>query len=219
MCNPLAALAVGAIGAGFQAVQQQKYVKKQQSAEQEWAAYQRQMRALENDRQEAMRKRAESARQGALDEMDPISQTERRETEEARLQEDYRPGTEQVDEANFADQLLSGQASAGSLFKDDFASRVVESSKSAQERIDALARLQSFGGSFGGLGTTNPIIFDDQGALINLQNEQRRGSLAAYNAEKAVDPIRYNPPSGGGLGGIFSSLLSKGAYGAGTMGV
>ena len=78
----------------------------------------------------------------------------------------------------------------------------------------ALARVSSYGESFGGLGTTNKEALATSGRGIDAANEMRRGSLSAWGAEKAIDPVQvsYSNP----LGEAFATALQVGTQGLGN---
>jgi hypothetical protein len=109
--------------------------------------------------------------------------------------------------------MLSGQQYGGDVFQSDLAKKLSDAAASAKQRIGALATVGSYGGSFGGLGTINPINQAASGAGIDLQNEKRRGSLAAYGTERAVDPqqIAYSNP----IADVASGFLGAGMQGVG----
>jgi hypothetical protein len=58
------------------------------------------------------------------------------------------------------------------------------------------------------------LLQQEAGAGIDKFNEFRRGSLGAFGAEKAVDPVQidFRPSS---MGDIFATALSLGAQGMG----
>src|SRR5262245_59171295 len=229
MCDPRAVIMGGLSAASSVrgAMAQQKAVKKQEAANNQWMAYQRQQRVEENARQEQMRQQAEAARQGSLQDMDPTAREKSRTAEETRLDQVLQddPGTK-ADESktapgNQADvnaALLSGQATGAQEFTADLASRVSKATQDARTRIKALAGVQSFGGTVGGMQTTGAEALQrgDQG--ITLANDLRRGSLSAYGAAQAVDPIQYNPTSNP-WGGIANALAGiAGQRGGFTLG-
>lgn len=226
MCDPvsltLASTAIGAVGSVASSVGQAKAQKKQQQEVNAWQRTQTQNRIAEQGRQEELRQQADIERVQGLEQMSGEAQAKRQSEEEARLT-DYLQGqgeaanvsgTTPVAEADRA--MLSGQAGGEPAFKEDLAKKINESSKDARQRIAALARVSSYGESFGGLGTTNPLIQQAASSAIDRQNEFRRGSLGAYNVERAVDPVQvtYQPSP---LADVFSTALQVGTSGLGSM--
>ena len=74
---------------------------------------------------------------------------------------------------------------------DSLTTQVNQATAQARERIQALATANSYGGSFGGLGTTVPITFAQGGNDINLANSIRQGNLKTYGVQQQVQPIQY----------------------------
>ena len=70
-------------------------------------------------------------------------------------------------------------------------SQVNQATAQARSRIQALATANSYGGSFGGLGTTVPIQFAQGGNDINELNAIRQGNLKTYGVQQQVQPINY----------------------------
>jgi hypothetical protein len=227
MCDPvslsIASTVVGAAGTAANAFGQMGAQKKQKQEVDLWQAKQKQDRVAEQGRQENLRQQAEAAQQAGAQQVGGEGQTERQGKEEARLA-DYLLGQSEASTASpesgappvaAADAtLLSGQQGGDENFQTDLAKKVHESSKGAEQRIKALARVSSFGESFGGLGRDNPILQAQAGQGIDLANEKRRGSLGAFEREKAVNPVQvtYTPSP---LASIFSQALSFGSMGMG----
>jgi hypothetical protein len=199
-----------------------KAQKKQAQEVQSWTKQQSQFRQQEQARQEGMRQEASAAQQQGLEAISAENQAKRQTEEEQRLAaylegqgEAAQPtGTTPVSEADKA--MLTGQQGGDTEFKADMAKKINEASKTAKQRIGALARVASFGESFGGLGTTNPLLQQATGSAIDRQNEFRRGSLGAYNVERAIDPVQvtYTPSP---MADVFSTALSFGAQGLGNL--
>jgi hypothetical protein len=57
-----------------------------------------------------------------------------------------------------------------------------------RDRIKALGTMNSYGDSLMGLGTENPLAFQRSGWDINQANNFRKGSLQAFQVEKAIQP-------------------------------
>jgi hypothetical protein len=229
MCDPTV-LAIGSTIAGVagQAANyfgQQSAQNKQEDAYNEWAAQQSKNRALENSRQEGFRKDAQAAQQQGLQDVGADAQKRAQETEEQRLG-DYLQGKDQQAAPDpsapisIADKTLSGQqdtgAGPGDQFQSDLATKINQATAASKQRIQALARVSSYGGSQGGLDTVTSEALRKSGSGIDVTNDLRRGSLGAYGIEQAVNPkqISYTPSP---LAGVASSLFSIGTQGLGSM--
>jgi hypothetical protein len=201
---------------------QRSAAKKQQGEVNAWQQQQRKDRAAEQIRQEDLRKEAEKAQQKGVQDLSGDSQVRRQQEEEARLST-YLQGQGDANatpEADIGPQatadtaMFSGQQDGDTVTKSDLAKKISEASSSAQQRIKSLAKVSSYGESFGGLGTENPLLQQEAGAGIDMANEFRRGSLGAFNVEKAVDPVQVSfTPSP--MADIFSTALSLGSQGMG----
>jgi len=222
MCDPLSLgmLAIGVAGTAANSIGQMNAAKKQEEAYNTWAAQQKTNRANENLRQQEFREGAEAARQQGVADLDADNQKKVQAEEEARLASLYSeegtitaPATGTAPSAS--DAALAGQqAAGGQVFQDDLARGLADAAASAKQRIGALATVNSYGGSYGGLGTVNPIALQESGSGIDEANEYRRGSLSAYGVEQAVDPeqITYTPSP---IASIASSFLGAGMQGLG----
>lgn len=225
MCDPFSMIAmVGSLAsAAVNYSQQSSMMSKQAQANAEWVAYQRQKSQEEWQRQEQLRQRAEAARQESLQKLDPEAQKQNLKTEQDRLTKDITPQDLQniPDSGNMpvaADKLLSGQQKLSEPAAQDLASKVTQASRDARSRIQALAELTSYGGSQFSLQNTANRTFQAAGQNINLAGNERQGSLAAYGAEKQVQPrqIIATPSLLGGLSGSLAQIAGKGAGGAGA---
>lgn len=182
------AAVAGAAGTAIQVANQISTANKNQRAMDDWTVYQNQMRRQETNRQEDMRQNADKARQEGLQEIAPEAMVQTQADEAERLNEDL--GTA-ADKINVSDALLSGQQSGSQVFQDTLSSKLADAATQARSRIKALANLQAFGGSSGGLDYTTQKNLLDTGNRIDLENNKRSSSLGAYGAEKAVNPKQY----------------------------
>lgn len=213
MCDPISigiASAVGSIAstAGSYMIQQRQ-MESQNRANEAWRSYQKQQRDAENQRQEALRQKAEAARAEGVDALAPKNQQDAQAAEEARLTEDYSANTSVNEDAG--SKLLSGQQLGGQEFQTDVAKRLNTASQDARKRIAALATVQSYGGSFGGLQNRNAEVLAKSDQGINLANNMRQGSLSAYNLAKGVNPPQYGPATDpfGGVAGTLAGIAGK----------
>lgn len=224
MCDPLTlgALAVGAAGTAANSVGQAKAARKQEEAYNQWAANQKKIRANENVRQDELRGQAQASQQQGVADISADAQAKAQAEEQARLaallseQGAVKPTGTPTAPAAVADAALSGQQYGGEVFQSDLARGIADAAASAKQRIGALATVQSYGGSYGGLGTRNPLVQQEAGSGIDLANAGRKGSLGAYESERAVDPmqISYSNP----VADVASQFLGVGLQGLGGMG-
>ena len=218
MCDPVSmiglALSVGMAYANYAA--QEDMANQQQAANDSWVDYQRRQAADFQRRDEALRKNAEAARSSSLEELSPDKQKKAQENEEARLKEDLSSedlaNLEKGDPNALASRMLSGQEGAGDYAKTNIQAQIQQAAIEARKRIQALAAVQSYGGSQFGLTNRANTILNASGQDIRLAGNERAGELAAYNVAKAVEPIKIVQHGGQSLG----SMAGAGAQVAGT---
>lgn len=222
MCDPLTlgTLAIGAAGTAANSIGQMNAQKKQESEYNAWTKQQSQARNAENQRQTQLREKAELSRQQGVEDIAADSQAKAQSEEADRLaammqgEGEVKPTADPAAPASIADERLTGTESGGEVFQSDLAAQLSNAAKSAKQRITALANVNSYGDSWGGLGTRNPLAFAESGRGIDESNNARKGSMGAYSAEQAIDPtqISYSNP----LADIASSFLGVGLQGAGA---
>jgi hypothetical protein len=186
-------------------------IRKQEDANNQWMMMQQQQRRQEQARQEQLREQAESARAATVQDMTAENQMTAQSAEQARLQEKL-GGNEPAPDPNAAaaqtsanDALLSGKAMGGTEFNADMGARISKATADARSRIRALAQVQSFGGTSGGLQTRNALELNEGEQGINLANNLRQGSLSAFGAVQNIEPPIMKPVSNP-WGGIASAL-------------
>lgn len=202
MCDPLTAVAAaGAVAsagasmyegsqaaAGLQATQDA-----QNQANAAWVAYQTRIHNEQAQAEDEARNKATAAQQDTLNKISPTAQVQQQGTEQQRLNTLYTqagPGTGE-NPSDPSSMLLSGESSGNQNFMDNLTTQVNQATAAARKRIAGLATASSYGGSFGGLGTTVPITLAQGGNEINLQNAIRQGNLKTYGVEQQVQPIQY----------------------------
>src|SRR4051812_34386715 len=124
MCDPMGAIGlVFSIGSAVMQMQaQQDLISKQNSANDQWLAYQRMKSRAETARQETARKTADTSRVEALSDLDAKKQTEAQLTEQQRLEKDY--GGENINAQPSGEQLVGDQlmtGGAGSKIQEHYA--------------------------------------------------------------------------------------------------
>ena len=186
-------------------------VRKQEDANNQWMQMQQQQRRQEQARQEQLREQAESARAATVQDMTAANQEQAQSKEQARLEEKLGGTEPPPDQGAVASQtdanaaLLSGKAMGGTEFNADMGSRISKATADARSRIRALAQVQSFGGTQGGLQTRNALELNEGEQGINLANNLRQGSLSAFGAVQNIEPPIMKPVSNP-WGGIASAL-------------
>jgi hypothetical protein len=212
MCDPLTAVAalgsVASAGMGLYEGQQASSQiaatrDAQNQANANWVAYQKQAQA-----EDAARNKATTAQQDTLSQVSPQAQAATQTTEQQRLNSLYtQPGAGGAQQGTAQGSLLSGESSGDQTFMGNLTNQVNQATSAARQRIAALATAGSYGGSFGGLGTTVPIAFAQGGNDINLQNAIRQGNLKTYGVQQQVQPIQYTV----GPGTTATEGIAKGA--------
>jgi hypothetical protein len=202
--------------------------KKQQEALRHWYMQQMAFRAMEQGRQEHFRNQADTSRLNTLyGDVSNIAQKGKALAEEGRLTNEYWQGTsaaapsasDAAIRAGVQAGALTGQSGGGKEFTSDLARRLNNAAQDSRSRIKAMATLGSYGNSLQGLGTENPLAFARSAADINMFNNFRKGSLAAYGIEKAIEPqqIGYRQPMASmglqALGGALSGMGGGGGEG------
>ncbi len=219
MCLPMAALSAvaGLAGTALQVGMQMNASKKQEQANNDWANYQRQQRLQESSRQDAARMQADAARVEGLKEVAPEAMVQTQANEATRLNQELQ---QPVDNINVSDALLSGQQRGSQVFNDALGAKLADATSKARDRIKALASLQAFGGSSGGLEMATQNALQKTGNKIDLANNIRSGSLSAYGSAKAVNPVQYFGAGQGAsmIGGLSNALVGYAGQKAGTSG-
>lgn len=214
MCAPMAIGIIGAVisaAAGFASMQaQQSAMRKQEQANQQWAAYQRRERAEAWQREEQYRQQAENARQSTMQEMEAGKQKEAQGKEEERLRQDITPEDIRPDEQGMVpigDELLRGTGGGDPMVTGDLQKKINNAAVESRKRIANLATIQSYGGSQFGLQNRAQDLFNKSGQDIRFQGNLRQGNLGALGVAGQVEPLRIqSTPSS--FGGIASSLAS-----------
>ena len=211
MCDPISIIGLGfSIGMSIYNMQQQQDMANQQeAANSQWVAYQRKQAQDYQKRDENLRRNAEAARSGSLEELAAPKQTAAQESESARLQKELTPeetaNMAEGDPNALASAMFTGQKNGSEYMQSAIQGHIQKAAIDARKRIAALADVQSYGGSQYGLTNRANTIFNTAGQDIRLAGNERAGQLAAYNIAKAVEPIRISQYSGGAAGGLANA--------------
>ena len=219
MCDPMSLIFGGLSAAASVASSsvQANAVKKQEQANNQWMMMQQQQRRLEESRQEQLRQQAEAARGATVQDMTASNQETERGKEQERL-ETALGGDDPAADPNAAREqasanaaLLSGKDLGGREFAADMGSRISKATSDARSRLRALAQVQSFGGTMGGLQTRNALELNQGEQGINLANNLRQGSLSAFQAMQAIEPPMMKPVSNpwGGIASALGGMVGK----------
>jgi hypothetical protein len=226
MAAPL--LGAGAsVGSGLIEMQNRQKAQQQQRQNiDNWYAYQAAQRQMEYGRQNKLRIEADTSRMKTLNNVGGIGQKSMQQTEEARLAPELMRGTSAASSAPTASPgsitagsqpgALTGQSGGDSVFTSDLARRLNNAAQDSRQRIQALAGMSSYGDSFGGLGTMIPMEFGQSASDINMANNFRKGSMAAYDVAKQVAPQQVNyrqSPAAMGLSALGGALSGMGGGG------
>lgn len=222
MCDPISIIGLGfSIGMSIYNMQQQQDMANQQeSANAQWVAYQRRQAQEYQKRDEALRRNAEAARSGSLEELTVAKQSEAQEKEAERLKteltsEDIANQAE-GDPNALASAMFSGQKNGSEYMQSAIQGHIQKAAVEARKRIAALAEVQSYGGSQYGMTNRANVIFNTAGQDIRMSGNQRAGQLAAYNVAKAVEPIRITQYGGSAAGGLAQAGASIAGSGLGN---
>lgn len=217
MCDPLVGgLITGALSLGGgmyeasqQAAAEQDLMDKQNAANAQWVAYQNQIHKQQVAAEETQRTQANTARESTLANFTPQAQEAQQSAEAQRLNTLYTsPQTQSPTNASPTSMLLSGESSGNKNFMDNLTQQVNTATSQARGRIASLATANSFGGSFGGLGTTDPIEMQQGANQINLSNAIRNANLKTYGVEQQVQPVNYTMGASFGSQGALGKTLA-----------
>jgi len=185
---------------------QQAAQEKQKQSYDEWFARQEKNRAEQSKKQEQARQLAEQARAQTVEDASGENVAKVQGDEAARLAGELRNassltadsgggGTAGIDTSIADKYLLSGQPTSSDgneTFSTDLAANLNQASREAKERIGHLATAQSYGGSSQGFDRYLADIFQRSGQEIDRRNEGRRGDLAVYGIQQAVEPVQWS---------------------------
>jgi hypothetical protein len=230
-------MAAGLLGTGANmagSIMDMNAKKKAQAQQQQnmnnWYMGQAALRHQEMMRQSNLGFQAGNAfRQNLYDTAGGLAQASQQQKEQNRLQQAYAGGTSASEYAKPASDAsiqagsqrgaLAGQSGGDGEFRTDLARRLNNAAGDARNKIAALATMNSYGDSQYGLGNVVPLGFQQAGWDINKFNNFRRGSLNAYQVEKAIEPtqVQHNGSPGAmaakAAGGLLSGLGGGGGGG------
>lgn len=216
ICDPisLGAAAVSAAGGLVSGISQQNQVNAQNRANQMAAEASRKARMAELERQKGFEKEAVATWDKSLEGLAPEDQAGRQEEAVRNFLTEF----DAREDPATAGQFLSGQRLAGEEARGEIARRTAEASAEARRRVEALARLSSYGTAESG----NRAILGDGSNQLQLLNGLRRGSLGVSQQEQSI-PAATVPAGSGqmvgtalqGLGSVMAGVnFSGGAPGA-----
>lgn len=118
---------------------------------------------------------------------------------------------------------IAGSKQGGGVFQADLAAKTARAARGARKEINALAGLSSYGGSYGGLGSVNPLLLQNSGNAIDFRNNLRKGDMQVYNVQRQIPATQYkyrqSPMAGlGGMVGKGMSSLGQSMGGGGGLG-
>jgi len=198
-------MALTAAGTMYNNNVQKKAAKAQMKANQDARSAANRLRLAEFERQDALKKQSFDRLDENIEHKTRESQDEQLDAERQRVETLY---NENIQDATTNNLLLTGMQNAGTNFQEAAAKKLADTSADTRRRLNALARLQSYGGS----KRQNQYATVDTNRDIGTVNNFRRGSLSTTNAGRQA--ILNNPAqvqSG-------STLLGDIMIGAGTVG-
>ena len=224
MCDPtvlaIGSTVAGLAGSAVSAIGQSQAADEQKKAYDEWAAQQHANRVAAAAKSEEDRKQADAARAQGLQDVSATNQTANQSAEQARLDAYLNGQSPASTEANpspataVSDARLSGAQGGDQVFQSDLSSKLDQAKADSKKRIAALATVGSYGGSFGGLDNTVSEAFTKSGQGIDRANDFRRGDMAVYETQKAINPLQYTYTPGP-LASLSSTALQFGTQGLG----
>jgi hypothetical protein len=180
---------------------------KQKQSYDEWFAQQEKNRVEQGKQQEHARQLADQARAQTVNDVSGPVAAQAQGAEADRLAAELRssspltadapaagdPGAAGVTTSAADPYLLSpSQGENSDAFKSDLASKIHTASLAAKERIKNMAAVGSYTNSSQGLDRYFSKMFQRSGQGIDLQNEKRRGDLAVYGIQQAVQPVAWS---------------------------
>jgi len=175
MCNEtLIGMAMAGTGAMMNSRSQAAVIKKQNASSS--AAFEASdiLRVAELERQDALGEQSKDVWRENLETKSVANQIDQQDAERQRVEQLY---TENIADATTNNALLSGQQNAGTNFQEVAARTLAEVSRDTRQRLNALARLHSYGGS----DKLNEYAAVNTNRGIGTINNYRQGSLGATN--------------------------------------
>lgn len=186
---------------------QNRAIREQDAANQQWMDYQRKQTERATARDDELRSRNEASLGRYLDQADETSRLENIDAETERLTGLYDAGLEEsVAVGPSGDAVMSDAGGFGSReFRDAVGGEVSRALADARERMSALARASAYGGSYGGMGTTQSEALADAGSSMALVNEMRGRNAQTLGRYQEVQPEQLQFQSSG-LGELMSGI-------------
>ena len=203
-------------------IQQSNAADQQKKAYDDWAQQQHANRVAAAAKDEQDRQIASQSQQQGLQDVSAQSQKTAQQSEQDRLSSYLQGQQPSSTESNpspttaVSDARLSGAQGGDSLFQSDLSSKLDQAKADSTKRINALAAVSSYGNSFGGLDNTVSNAFSKAGQGIDMANDFRKGDMAVYGTQQAVNPLQYTY-SPGPLPALSSAALQFGTQGLGKM--
>ena len=223
MCDPtvlaIGSTVAGLAGSAVSSIQQSNAADQQKKAYDDWAQQQHANRVAAAAKDEQDRQMASTAQQQGLQDVSAKSQGDAQTAEQTRLNsylQGQQPASTETNAPTASSDASLGGAAATTRFSNDLSAKLDKASADSKQRIAALATVGSYGGSFGGLDNTVSKAFSNAGGGIDMANDFRKGDMAVYGTQQAVNPLQYtyNP---GPLPALSSAALQYGTQGIGKM--
>ena len=225
MCDPtvlaIGSTVAGLAGSAVSSIQQSNAADQQNKAYNDWAAQQHANRVAAAQKDEQDRQIASTAQQQGLQDVSAKSQSADQTAEQSRLSsylQGNQPASTETNAPTAASDASLGGAvgSDDKVFANDLSTKLDKASADSKQRINALATVGSYGGSFGGLDNSVSQAFSKAGGGIDMANDFRKGDMAVYGTQQAVNPLQYTYDPGP-LPALSSAALQYGTQGLGKM--
>jgi hypothetical protein len=211
LCDPISAIALAgsAIAAGVNYEGQQQTMAAQQSANDQWVAYQQAASAKELAQDTALRQQATATMNNTLQQVSPASQAANQQAAASNLNAAMMAGNPAAPDSNVAVLGQGAGSGAPTSVTSDMAQRVTAAAREAQGRIAALAGVTSYGSGYNDMGEQANAAITAGNQAINLTSDMRAGDVAALKVAQNVQPVQY--VQGSNLAGTIATQLANAA--------
>jgi hypothetical protein len=224
MCDPvtIGSAVLTAAGTMYNSNTQKKAAKAQRNASNNALAASNQLRDAERGRQDAFAAKTRARFDENLGKKTLENQETQLDSERQRVETLY---NENIPDATTNNSLLSGQQNAGANFDTAAAKSLADSSADTRRRLNALARLQSYGGSqqlndFARISTNRDIGTTANNAGNSLATNSRARNSAMRNPAQVTSGSTTlgDIMMGAGQAGMFAGAAGWNPFGGASTG-
>jgi len=219
MCDPvtIGSLALSAGGTMYNNRTQKKAASAQQKASNDALAASNSLRFAERGRQDAYAAKLKERFNTNLGEKSLDKQTAQIGDEQQRIEQVY---NDNVQDATTNNALLSGMQNAGSNFDSAASKTLADSSADVRRRLNALSRLQSYGGSqrindVARVDTNRDMgtIANNAGNSLSTNTRARNSALKNPAQVQSGDTLLGDVMMGAGQAGMFAGAAGWNPFG------